>query len=160
MSHSLITACLSKCFERAGIFDGKPESYKRVACSRIRFFIITELVALGEDNLDTIAHCYGKHGVEVCKKHYVQFYSNRKAAELSWKSHQKCRTLTKEEKKASKTHFELLTKKVLLTFQAIDKRYKRLKSYHKVYSHVDVTDVGLENILQQFRDERTVKDNG
>ena len=121
MSHSLITTRLSKCFEKAGIFDNKPESYKRVSCGRIRFSIITELVALGEDSLDTIAHCYGKHGVEVCKKHYVQFYSNMKGAELSWKSYQKCRTLTKEEEKASATRLELLTKKVLPTFQAIDK---------------------------------------
>lgn len=160
MSHSLITTRLSKCFEKAGIFDNKPESYKRVSCSRIRFSIITEFVALGEDSLDTIAHCYGKHGVEVCKKHYVQFYSNMKGAELSWKSYQKCRTLTKEEEKASATRLELLTKKVLPTFQAIDRWYKRIKSYHKVHSHVDVTDVGLENLLERFRDERIVKDNG
>ena len=96
MSHSLITTRLSQCFKKAGIFDNKPGSYKRVSCSRIRFSIITELLVLGEDSLDTIAHCYGKHGVEVCRKHYVQFYSNSKAAELSWKS---CRTLTKEEEK-------------------------------------------------------------
>ena len=81
LSHNLITKRLSKCFERAGIFENKPESYKRVSYSRIRFSIITELVAPGKDSLDSIAHCCGKHGVEVCKKHYVQFFSNRKAAE-------------------------------------------------------------------------------
>ena len=105
MSHSLITTFMSKCFERAGIFEGKPGSYKRVSCSRIRFSIITELVALGENSLYSIAHCYGKHGVEVCKKYFAQFYSNREAAELSWKSYQRCRTLTKEEEKSIKYTF-------------------------------------------------------
>ena len=114
------------------------------------------MVALGEDSPDSIAHCYGKHGVEVCKKHYAQFYSYRKAAELSWKSYQRCRTLTKQEEKASNTRLELLTRNVLPTFQAIDRWYKNLKSYHKVHSNVDVRDVGLENILERFRDERVV----
>lgn len=148
MSHSLITTRMSKCFERAGIFEGKPGSYKRVSCSRIRFSIITELVALGENSLYSIAHCYGKHGVEVRKKYFVQFYSNREAAELWWKSYQRCRTLTKEEEKASNTHLELLAKKVLPTFWAIDKWYNNLKSYHPVHLHVDVRDVGLENIIE------------
>lgn len=31
MSHSLIRTRMSKCFEKAGIFEGKPESYKRVS---------------------------------------------------------------------------------------------------------------------------------
>ena len=37
MIHSLVTTRFSKCFERAGVFEGKPELYKRVSCSRIRF---------------------------------------------------------------------------------------------------------------------------
>ena len=147
MSHSLITPCMSKCFERAGIFEGKKGSYKRVSCSRIRFSIITELVALGENSLYSIAHCYGKHGVEVCKKYSVQFYSSREVAELSWKSYQRCRTLTKEEEKGLNTLLELLAK-VLPTFWAIDRWYNNLKSYHQVHLHVNVRDVGLENIIE------------
>ena len=84
MSYSLILNRLLKCFEKG--------------------------VALGEDSLDSMAHCYGKH-VEVCKKHYVQFYSNRMAAEHSWKSYKCCRTLTKEEEKVANKRIELLAKK-------------------------------------------------
>ena len=36
--------------------------------------MITELVALGKDSLDSIAYCYVKHGFEVCRKHYFQFF--------------------------------------------------------------------------------------
>ena len=101
MAHNLITSRLSKCFNRAKVYPDKPSSYHRVSCSRIRFSIIMELVSLGEDSLNFIAHCYGKHGVEVCKKHYIQFFSNQKAAELSWKAYERCRTLFKEEQKAA-----------------------------------------------------------
>ena len=160
MSHPLITNRLSKCFERGGVFANKPEAYKRVSCSRIRFSIITELVALGEDSLDSIAHCYGKHSVEVCKKHYVQFYSNRTAAELSWKAYKRCRTLTKEEEKAVNKRAELLSKKKLPAIRDIQKWYKELRSYHKVHANVDVTDKGLENIIEGFIRERAVRDDG
>ena len=160
LSHNLITKRLSKCFERAGIFENKPESYKRVSYSRIRFSIITELVALGKDSLDSIAHCCGKHGVEVCKKHYVQFFSNRKAAEWSWKSYERCKTITKEEKKAANKRLELLSKKKLPSPTQIEKWYKEKKSYFKVHSNVDIAVRELENIFQRFHDERIVRDNG
>ena len=156
ISNSLITDRLSKCFEKAGIFKAKPDSYKRVSCSRIRFSIITELVALDESSLETIAHCYGKHGVEVCKKHYVQFFSDQSAAELSWKSYQQCRVLTKEEEKAAKTRLELLAKENFPTLEQIKPWYKDLKSYHKVHANKDVTDKGLENLFESFERERIV----
>ena len=113
MAHNLITSCLSKCFDRGKVYSDQPWSYYRVSCSRIRFSIITELVSLGEDSLDSIAYCYGKHGVEVCKKHYIQFFSNQKATELSWKAYKRCTTLTKEEQKAADTRLEPLAKKSL-----------------------------------------------
>ena len=139
MSHSLITNRLSKCFGKAGILENKPEAYRRVSCSRMRFSIITELVALREDSLDSIAHCYGKHGIEVRKKHYVQFFSNREAAELSWKSYESCRSLTKDEETLVNKPLELLEKRSLPTAQQIEKWYKELKSFHKVHSNVNVT---------------------
>ena len=165
MAHNLITKHLSKCFEKAQVFADKPASCNRVSCSRIRFSINTELVALGEDSLNSIAHCHGKHRAEVCKKYYIQFFSNRKAGELSWKSYERCRTLTKEEEKASNTCFKLLVKKALPTFKVvhkwyIHKRYKDLKSYHKVYSNVDMTEKGLEEILKPFQYERALRKDG
>ena len=154
VAHDLITSYLWKCFEKAKVFPDKPVSYNRVACSRIKFSIIIELVSLGEDSLDSIAHCYSKHGIKVCKKHYIQFFSNTKATELSWKSYERCRTLTKEEKKASNTHLKLLVKKT------IKKWYKDFKSYHKVHFNVNVTDKGLEEILERFQHERTLRKDG
>ena len=82
LKHSTLTRCMTRSLERAGLFEGKKEIYKRVSCSRIRFSVITELCALGEDSLDNIAYCFGKHSKEVCKKFYVQFFSTREAARL------------------------------------------------------------------------------
>ena len=39
------------------------------------------------DSLDNIVFCFGKHSKDVCKKCYIQFYSTREAARLSWEYH-------------------------------------------------------------------------
>ena len=122
--HNVITSQLSKCFQKAGVFENKPLAYKRVSHSRIRFSITTKLVVLIEDNLGSIAHFYGKRGVEVCRKHYIQFYSNRKAAELSWKSCNMNRMVSKQEKKALDTRLQMLSKKKLPSPTQIDKWHK------------------------------------
>ena len=51
----------------------------------------------------------------------MQFYSNRNAAELSWKSYKRCRTLTKEEEKVVNKRAELLSKKKLPAIRDIQK---------------------------------------
>ena len=79
---------------------------------------------------------------------------------MSWKSYQRCRTLTKEQEKASTKRLELLAKKVLSTISVIKRWYKEFRSYHKVHLRVDVTDVGLGNILDRFHSERLVHDDG
>ena len=83
--------CLIATCERSGIFQNiEEEAQKRTSTSQIRFSVITELVCLGEDSLDNIAYYFGKHTKKVCKKFYLQFWSNREAARLSWKVHQMC----------------------------------------------------------------------
>ena len=159
ISHSLITDRLSKCFEKAGIFKAKPDSYKRVSCSSIRFSIITELVALGESSLETIAHCYGKHRVEVCKKHYVQLFQIKALQSYPGKVTNSVGLLQKRKRK-QQTRLELLGKKNFPTLEQIKPWYKDLKSYHKVHANKDVTDKGLENLFESFERERIVWDNG
>ena len=98
MNHSLVSKCLTRSFEKAEVF--RKDGYKNVSPSRICFSAITELVMLGEDTLDNIAHCFAKHSTQTCKKFYVQFFSNREAARLSWKSLQMFTNIAKEEQKA------------------------------------------------------------
>ena len=98
MDHSAVTKNLTLAFKKAKVFDENSSIFKSVSCTRNRFSVITELVSMGDENLDNIAHCFAKHGKEVCKKFYVQFFSAREAARLSWKCYQIYQPITKEEK--------------------------------------------------------------
>ena len=77
-----LSNCSTKTCEGSRIFEGKKEIYKRMTCSRILFSVISELLCLGEDSLDNIAFCFGKHSKDDCKKDYIQFYSTRDAAKV------------------------------------------------------------------------------
>lgn len=82
MDHSAISNAMTSSFHKANVFK---DTNTRVSCSRIRMSVLTEIVSLGRENISTIASCFGKHSEKVCKKHYVQHYSERDAARLSWK---------------------------------------------------------------------------
>ena len=97
MNRSLVSKCLTRFFEKAEVFN--KESHINASSSRIHFSVITELITLGEDTLDNIAHCFAKHSTETCKKFYVQFFSNRKAVRLSLSL---CKCLCLLEKKRKK----------------------------------------------------------
>lgn len=79
MNHSMVAQCLTRSFAKAEVFQGK-NSFTRVSCSRRRF-------DMGTEELENIAHCFTKHGKEVCKCFYVKFWNNREAVHLSWKCH-------------------------------------------------------------------------
>ena len=85
MKPSAVTQCLTRTFEKSQVYLGVKNRFKSTSPPRIRFSVITELICLGNKSLDSVAHCFAKHGTEVCKKFYVQFFSNREAARLLWK---------------------------------------------------------------------------
>ena len=78
-------------------------------CSKIQFSVISELVCLGEDSLDNMAFCFGKHSKDVCKRFCIQFYSTRKAARMSWKCHNMYNS--ENEKKAADLRDRILENK-------------------------------------------------
>ena len=59
------------------------DNMKDMSPSRARFSLISELIYLRSEELNYVAHCFAKYGVEVFKKFYLQFFSNREAAHLS-----------------------------------------------------------------------------
>ena len=149
LKHSTLTPCMTRSLERTGLFEGKKEIYKRVSCSRIRFSVITELCALGEDSLDNIAYCFGKHSKEVCKKFYVQFFSTREAARLSWKCHQ---MYNSEEEKKEVDCREINLKDQSYPVEKVEKWIIKRMDILKL-SGTEVDDSGLMNIINRFRDE-------
>ena len=70
--------CLTRTFEKSQVFCYVENRYKNVSPSRLRFSVITELICLSNEDIDSVAHCFVNLSVETCKKFHVQFFSNRK----------------------------------------------------------------------------------
>ena len=101
MEYSSVTQCLTRSFQKASVFPYSTD-FKSISCLRIPFSIIIKLVFLGTENLDKIAYSFAKHSKEVCKRFYVQYFSKREAAKLSWKCYSLSKPLTQEEKNTVK----------------------------------------------------------
>ena len=157
MNHSLVSKCLTQSFEKAKVFNKK--RYPNVSPSRIRFSVITELIMLGEDTLDNIAHCFAKHSAQTCKKFYVQFFSNREAARLSWKSWQIFKPIAKEEEKAIRMRQSKLSKTSIPTPEKIKSWYKQLQNVLKLSEDLDLDDKGLDALIAQFSNEMQLNED-
>ena len=157
MNHSLVSKCLTRSFEKVEIF--KRNAYTNVSPSRIHFSVITELIMLGEDILDNIAHCFAKHNTQTCKKFYVQFFSNREAERLSWKSLQMFTNIAKEEEKAIKLRESKLCKTSIPTSKKIKSWYKDIRNILKLSDDLDLTEKGLEALINQFKNEMRVDED-
>ena len=151
LQHNTLRWCLTATCERLGVLENMKEgAQKRMNASRIRFSVITELVYMGEDSPDNIAYCFGKHTKEVCKKFYVQFWSNREAARLSWKVHKMYNS--EKDTKAIQLREEILEDKKIPDANNI-KRWITNRINKLKLSGTDVEDQGLMNLVKRFRDE-------
>ena len=100
-----------------------------------------ELVTLGDDSLDNIIFCFGKHSKEVCKKIYGQFWSTRESARLSWKCHQMY--TTDKEKKALELRENILENKGVPEVAGIETW---------ISNRINGLDLGLIDLVR-FKDE-------
>ena len=78
MDHLAISNAMTSAFLKANILD-----CSCVSCYRIKMSVLTEIVSLGKESIFNIASCFAKHTEKVCKKYYIQHYSEREAARLS-----------------------------------------------------------------------------
>ena len=158
MNHSLVSKCLSRSFEKSKVFIEK-KRFASASPSRVRFSVITKLIMLGEDTLDNIAHCFAKHSKETCKKFYVQFFSNREAARLSWKCFQMLNPIKKEEQRAIEMRQSKLSKCSIPTAEKVKSWYQEIKNILKLSKDLDLTDKGLEALIKEFSNELRVTPN-
>ena len=61
------------------------DNIQEMSRSGVLFSVVTELICLRSEELDNVPHCFPKHGVELWKKFYFQFISDREAGCLSSK---------------------------------------------------------------------------
>ena len=114
MDHSAISNSLTAIFKKALVSDKKDSS--RTSCSGIRMSVITEIVSMGQENTSTFATCFAKHSESVCKKYYVQHYSEREAARISWSCYQKYST-SDDIKKAAKIRQKIVDKQPVVSVE-------------------------------------------
>ena len=150
MSPSLVSQCLTRTFEKSKVFCQVENKYKNVSPSRLRFSIITELICLNNEQLDYVAHYFGKVSTETCKKFYVQFFSNMEAARLSWK----CINLfsiSGNNEQAANLREKLIKKARIPNSTKIRKWYNQLLNSlkHKGLPEEDISDTGLEEVIRQ-----------
>lgn len=158
MNHSLVTKCLSQSFEKSQVFLEK-KRFASVSPSRLRFLVITELIMLGEDTLDNIAHCFAKHSNETWKKCYAQFFSNREAARLSWKYLQIFTPIKEEEKRAIEMRQSKFSQSSIPTAEKVKSWYQEIRNVLKLLKDLDLTDKGLEALIKEFSNELRVTAN-
>ena len=149
MNQSMVSQCLTRSFEKSEVFQGK-ESFPRMSCSKIRFSIITELICLGKDELENIAHCFAKHDKKVCKRFYVQFWNNREAVRLSWKCYSMYKYLSEMDQKAVNQWENILGKKVLPSSD-IKRWYEQKKNMIKSYQRSRCNRPGPGNYDQKLQ---------
>ena len=121
-----------------------------MTCSIIRFSVISEILCLGEDSLDNIAFCFGKYSKDVCKKFYIQFYSTREAARLSWECHNIYNS--EKEKKETDLRERILENKSCPEVEDIESWLVKSINLLKL-SGTEVDDPGLMEMVKILKDE-------
>ena len=83
----------------------------------------------------------------------MQFFSNREAARLSWKSWQMIKTIGNEKEKAISIRESKLAKSSIPTPDKIKSWYQQLQNILKLSEDLDLNDKGLDTLIAQFSKE-------
>lgn len=129
MKTTVVSQCLTRAFGRSKVLLGVKNRFNNISLSGIRFSAITELICLGNESLDSVPHCFAKHGTKVCKRFYVQFFSNREAARLSWKCTNLFTHVNQDEEKTVSLREKLLSKAKVPNSTKIKKWCEEIRIY-------------------------------
>ena len=122
---------------------------ERVSCSRIRMSVLTEIVSLGKENISTIANCFAKHSEKICKKYYVQHFSERAATRISWDCYKRYKPQA-DIKKAVKVGNAAMKNSRIPTVKSIKKWIQDIVHRIKLFSNVTVRDDNLMRELDKL----------
>lgn len=126
---------------------------ERVLCSRIRMLILTEIVRIGKDSMSTIANCFAKHSEKVCKRFYVQYFSEKAASRIFWECCQRYKP-QEDLKKASRVRSVALENKAI---PSIVKLYrKKVDTKDRLNTNVTVEDKNLMKALSKLGKEQGI----
>ena len=121
-----------------------------VSCSRM-----SKLVKIGKESMSTIANCFAKHSEKVCKRFYVQHYSERAAARISWECYQRYKP-QEDLKKASQFKSAALQNKAMPSSRIIKKWIQDLIDRIRLHTNVTIEDGNLVKELSKLGKEQGI----
>ena len=111
--------------------------------------VLTEIVSLGKENMSTIANCFEKHSEKVYKKYYVQNFSERANARISWDCYKRYKPQA-DVKKAVKLRNTAIKNSRVPSVRSIKKWIEDIVHRIKLYSNVTVVDDNLMKELDKL----------
>ena len=109
--------------------------------------LLTEIVSLGKES--TIANCFAKYSEKVRKKYYVQHFSERAAARISWDCYKRYKPQAGV-KKAAKLGDTAIKRSRTPSVCAIKKWIQDIVHRIRLYLNVTVVDDNLTKELEKF----------
>ena len=134
MDHSAISSAMTSSFHKANVFK---DSNTRVSCSRIRISVLT------------IASCFRNHSEKVCKKYYVQHYSEREAARLSWKCYKMYKP-KEDMKKAAEVRNKAIQKARIPSARKIQKWMEEIIRKIQLLTNFTIEDTNVMKELEKL----------
>ena len=117
--------------------------------------ILTEKVGIGKDRMSTIANCFAKHSEKVYKRFYVQHYSERGAARISWELDQLYKP-QEDLQNASRVRSIALENKAMPTITTIKKWIQDLVDRIRLNTNVTVEDENPMKTLSKLGKEQGI----
>ena len=111
--------------------------------------VITEIVSIGKENISTLATCFAKHSEAVCKKYYVQHFSEREAARISWSCYNMYKT-TDDVRKASKIRADVIKKRPMASSKDIKCWMKEIINKIKLLTNITIEYANLLKELENM----------
>lgn len=117
--------------------------------------VLTEIVSLRSENISTIASCFRKHSEKVCKKHYVQHYSEREATQLSWKCY-KIYKPKEDMKKAAEVRNKAIQEARIPSAKKIQKWMEEIIRKIQLLTNFTIEDT---NVMKELEKQALHEDN-
>ena len=111
--------------------------------------VITEIVSFGKENISNLATCWAKHSEKVCKKYYIQHFSEREAARISWACYNMYKT-PEDVKKAVNMREKIIKNVKVAKSNQIRKWIKDIINKIKLVTIITIEDARLMKELEKL----------
>ena len=126
-----------------------------VSCSRFCMSVLTKIFSLGKESISTVTNCFAEHSEKVCKKYYVQHFSERAAARILWDCSERYKPRP-DVKKTAKVRNAAIKRSRILLVRSIKKWIHVIVHRIKLFFNVTVQDDNLIKKLDKLNLEQGI----